>query len=92
LPKGLSKGRWRRYLIGNPLFLWRVVLELKIVHGLESRTVEEGLKQTREYMDRCGTDEGHLMVFDRDSEKAWEEKIFKREKTYQGMPIMVWGM
>ena len=92
MPKGLSKGLWRRYLIGNPLFLWRVVLELKIVHGSASRTVEEGLKQTWEYMDHCGADEGHLVVFDRDSEKAWEEKIFKREKTYQGMPIMVWGM
>lgn len=70
----------------------RAVLELKIVHGSLSRTIEEGLEQTWEYMDRCGTDEGHLVVFDRDSEKAWEEKIFKREKTYQGMPIMVWGM
>ena len=88
----LPKGRCRRYLIGNPLFLWRVVLELKIVHGLESCTVEEGLKQTWEYMDRCGADEGHLVVFDRDSEKVWEEKIFKRERTYQGMPIIVWGM
>ncbi len=70
----------------------RVVLELKTVHGSLSRTIEEGLEQTWEYMDRRGADEGHLVVFDRDSEKAWEEKIFKREKIYQGMPITVWGM
>jgi len=70
----------------------RVVLELKTVHGSLSRTIEEGLEQTWEYMDRRGADEGHLVVFDRDSEKAWEEKIFKREKTCQGMPITVWGM
>ncbi|MCP4539176.1 MAG: ATP-binding protein, partial [Chloroflexi bacterium] len=70
----------------------RIVIELKIVYGSLERTIKDGLAQTREYMDRCGADEGHLVVFDRDSKKAWENKIFRQEKTYQGTPITVWGM
>ncbi len=70
----------------------RVVIELKIVHSSLASTIEQGLEQTWEYMDRCGADEGHLVVFDRDSKKAWEKKIFRQEKTYQGTPIAVWGM
>jgi len=29
------------------------------------RTIAEGLTQTPGYMDRCGAEAGHLMVFDR---------------------------
>jgi hypothetical protein len=43
-------------------------------------------------MDRCGTDEGHLIIFDRAEGRRWEEKIFKREEMYQGQAISVWGM
>ena len=70
----------------------RVVIELKIVHRSLASTIEQGLEQTWEYMDRCGAGEGHLVVFDRDSKKAWGKKIFRQEKTYQGTPITVWGM
>ena len=40
----------------------KVVIELKILHGSLEQTVEEGLGQTWEYMDKCGTDEGHLII------------------------------
>ena len=70
----------------------RVVLELKIVHGSLSRTIEEGLEQTWEYMDRCDADAGYLVIFDRDCKKTWEQKIFNQEEIYQGTTITVWGM
>jgi len=70
----------------------RIVIELKIVYKSLNHTIEQGLEQTWEYTDRCDAGEGHLVIFDRDSEKAWEEKIFKREETYRGMTITVWGM
>lgn len=70
----------------------REVIELKILYGSLSRTIQDGLEQTCKYMDRCGADEGHLVIFDRDAEKSWESKIFRREETHRGTPIMVWGM
>jgi len=68
------------------------VIELKILYGSMDSTLKEGLEQTWEYMDRCGTEEGHLVIFDRDKDKAWEEKIFSREEIYQGKKIKIWGM
>ncbi len=72
----------------------KVVLELKLRHlhySLET-TIEKGLEQTWQYMDKCGTDEGYLLVFDRTSDTPWEEKIFKHEKTFKGTRIAVYGM
>ncbi|MEE8390551.1 MAG: ATP-binding protein [Anaerolineae bacterium] len=68
------------------------VIELKILYASLERTLKEGLAQTWEYMDRCGADEGYLVIFDREKDKPWEKKIFKREETYKGREIKVWGM
>lgn len=70
----------------------KVVIELKILHtGLE-QTIAAGGEQTAAYMDRCGTGEGHLVVFDRTPDKRWEEKLFQREIVVNEMGIQVWGM
>jgi len=70
----------------------KVVIELKILHTSLHNTIQEGLRQTIEYMDRCNASRGHLVIFDRGTDKTWEEKIFKRAEEYQGKQIMVWGM
>ncbi len=70
----------------------QVVIELKIVHRSVEQTITEGLEQTWAYMDRCNALVGHLVVFDRDKEKTWVEKIFSREEMYQDTTIKVWGM
>ena len=70
----------------------KFVIELKVLHKSLERTIAEGLEQTAAYMDRCGTDKGHLVVFDRGKEKAWEEKIFHREEKFHDKTIQVWGM
>ena len=71
----------------------RVVLELKIKRGNLEKLIEEGLKQTWEYMDTAGSiDEGHLIIFDRTQELSWEERIWHKPYEYNGHPIMVWGM
>lgn len=69
-----------------------IVLELKLRYGSLETTIEKGLKQTRKYMDKCGTDEGYLLIFDRSPNVSWDEKIFKREETYNGVKINVYGM
>jgi hypothetical protein len=81
------------------LILWnhaggvqKVVIELKLLHKTLEQTLTKGLEQTWEYMDRCGADEGHLVIFDRTVGKAWEEKLFQREETFRGKTVRVWGM
>ncbi|MCP3678593.1 MAG: hypothetical protein GY721_13725 [Deltaproteobacteria bacterium] len=69
-----------------------VVIELKIRRGDTDKTIANGLKQTWEYMDKCGTKRGHLVIFDKRKNMSWEEKIFRREEEYNGDKIMVWGM
>ncbi|MFO7874979.1 MAG: ATP-binding protein [Desulfovermiculus sp.] len=70
----------------------KAVIELKILYKSLEKTIQEGLHQTWEYMDRCGAEEGHLIVFDRRVNVSWEEKLFRRKEAYQGQKITVWGM
>ena len=76
----------------TPAHVQKVVVECKVVRGSLERTIAQGLDQTRAYMDRCGAEEGHLVVFDRTQGKSWEEKVFRREETAGGTPVTVWGM
>ena len=63
-----------------------------MLHKSLERTIDEGLTQTAAYMDRCGTQAGHLVVFDRSEAKPWDEKTFRREASRDGRTITVWGM
>ena len=94
----------REYALGSGrtdlLIVWpqgrrerRWVVECKVRRGELERTIAEGLEQTRAYMDRCGAEAGHLIVFDRSPERSWEEKIFRRvAPPATGAPVTVWGM
>jgi len=71
----------------------RIVLELKIKRGALQTVIDEGLRQTFDYMYTVGSvDEGHLIIFDRTNEKTWEERIWHKPCSFQGKDIMVWGM
>ena len=70
----------------------KVVIELKILHKAVEATFQLGLEQTAGYMDRCGAEEGHLIIFDRDKQKSWEEKVYQRVEEYGGKSVCVWGM
>ena len=70
----------------------KYVVECKLLHkGLE-RTVAQGVEQTAGYMDRCGAQEGHLVVFDRREGRSWDEKVFRTVRTAgSGAEVRVWG-
>ena len=70
----------------------RTVIECKLLHGSLARTIRQGVGQTLAYMDRCGADRGHLVVFDRTEGKSWDERVFRRKETAEGRTIEVWGM
>ena len=71
----------------------RVVLELKIKRGNIDALIDEGLRQTSDYMDIAGpVDEGHLIIFDRTGKLSWDDRIWHKPYPYQNRTIMVWGM
>ena len=93
---GLGRGRTDLLLVwpvgGDIGRTQKVVVECKILRrGLE-RTLVEGLVQTRAYMDRCASAEGHLVLFDRSKDRSWDDKVYRREETEGGAPVTVWGM
>ncbi len=69
----------------------RHVVECKILRGGLEATIREGVKQTLAYMDRCRGESGHLVVFDRDESKPWEERLYRREESLDGRAVTVWG-
>ena len=68
----------------HPGGVQKVVLELKILYGPLETALEKGLRQTWEYMDHCNTDEGHLVIFERDPGKSWENTGYFIEKMNTG--------
>jgi hypothetical protein len=87
----------REYALGRRrvdlLIEWqkqRIVIELKIYRN--EKTLQNGLKQTAGYMDLKNATDGHLIIFDRRKEKTWDEKVYKKEVTFDGKTISVWGM
>lgn len=69
----------------------RIVIELKLLHGALETVIANGLEQTADYAQRVGADEAHLFIFDRDSGRPWDERIWQRAENYQGREIAVWG-
>ena len=65
-----------------------------MLHKDAERTIANGLPQTRGYMDRCGAEAGHRIVFDRAPDRTWDERRFRREAPAgpRGAPITIWGM
>ena len=91
---GLGRGRT------DLLIIWpqgdqmrKVVVECKILHKSLEQTIAEGVEQTAEYMDRCGAEAGHLVIFDRRENRRWADKLFHCCRVADsGTTIEVWGM
>ena len=48
--------------------------------------------QVADYADGCGAEEVHLIVFNRDSQVSWEDKLFEQIQPHDGKEINIWGM
>ena len=101
---GLGRGRtdllvlWPRAVGGEDASgagaggTYKTVVECKILHKSLDSTIEQGLEQTAGYMDRSAAGSGHLVIFDRDPNRSWQDKIFHRTPAVSGAEIHVWGM
>lgn len=72
--------------------LQKVVIECKILRGSLKETVTKGLSQTRAYMDRAGSDEGHLVISDQTGGRTWDDRLFSRYEQEGGKRVTVWGL
>ena len=54
--------------------------------------VRDGLEQTADYMDRCGAESGHLVVFDGRECRSWEARLYRKDAVAAGRAITVWGV
>ncbi|MEM6318595.1 MAG: AAA-like domain-containing protein [Bacteroidota bacterium] len=85
---GFGRGRTDLFIeFFYPTGKQEIVLELKILYSNLEQTIEKGIQQTKQYMDKCGTQEGHLLIFDRRPSQTWDEKIWRKEVA----GITVWG-
>jgi hypothetical protein len=66
----------------------RVVVEAKVVRRSRESCIADGLAQTREYMDRCATADGHLVLFDARPGQTWDDRVFRDQRGN----ITIWGM
>jgi hypothetical protein len=79
-------------IIYNPDDLQRIVIELKLKHSNNLKTViEESLKQTAAYIDKTGAKEAYLIIFDQENDN-WDERIFIEKRSYKNLEITVFGM
>ena len=69
----------------------RHVVECKILRGGLESTIREGVGQTLDYVDKCGAESGHLVIFDRDESRPWEDRLYRREESLDGRTVTVWG-
>jgi hypothetical protein len=69
----------------------RIVVELKLLHGNLETVIAQGLEQTVDYAKRAGADEAHLFIFDRESGRPWDERIWRREEKAGEWAVTVWG-
>lgn len=71
--------------------LQRVVIELKIRRGALETVLAQGLEQTVGYARQVGAEEAHLVVFDRDPARGWDERIWHRSALHGGLSVGLWG-
>ena len=97
---GLGRGRtdllvlWPREA-GQPSDLWeRFVIECKVLRDTDRKslagTVEQGIEQTRAYMERCGADEGHLVLMDRRSEAPRQDDAGAAGNSQNRQGVAMW--
>jgi hypothetical protein len=60
----------------------RIVIEIKIRRGDLDAQIAEAKKQVSDYADKAKADEAHVIIFDRNRESKWEDKIWSRAETY----------
>ncbi|MEA1911667.1 MAG: PD-(D/E)XK nuclease domain-containing protein, partial [Spirochaetota bacterium] len=72
----------------------RIVIELKIYSKGSSlkRIKEKALVQTLEYAKKSDSTENHIIIFDRDDQTDWREKLYTEVLEFEGERFKIWGV
>ena len=85
---------WRRTTSEAAVRTRKYVIECKVRTAKvgQDRLIRTGLEQTATYMDACGAESGHLVIFDLREGQSWEDRVFRRDPEPGEPPITVWGL
>ncbi len=85
---------WRQAGKQGPVRIRKYVIECKVRTGKVGldRLVCEGREQTISYMDTCGAESGHLVIFDMRSGQSWEERLYREDPEPGECSVTVWGL
>ena len=65
-------------------------IELKLYKG--AKTIKDSIEQILDYMDKVGSKEGWVVIFDRTPKKSWSKKLYVKEvKPAAGKKITIFG-
>jgi hypothetical protein len=65
-------------------------IELKLYKG--TKTIKDSTEQILDYMDKVGSKEGWMVIFDRTPKKSWTKKLYLKEvKQSSGRKITIFG-
>ncbi|MEA1911802.1 MAG: AAA-like domain-containing protein [Spirochaetota bacterium] len=72
----------------------RIVIELKVYSkGVSLKALKEkALVQTLEYAKKLGSTENHIIIFDRDDQTDWREKLYTETCEFEGESFKIWGV
>ena len=64
----------------------------RILRGALDTTIDTGVQQVADYAHRCGSEEAHLIIFNRDPAVGWDKKIWHQTGCKAGdLAVEVWG-
>jgi hypothetical protein len=64
-------------------------IELKLYKGV--KTIKESTEQILKYMERVGSKEGWVVIFDRTPKKSWSKKLYMKEVKQASKKITIFG-
>ncbi|MDE0263227.1 MAG: AAA family ATPase [Bryobacterales bacterium] len=56
------------------------------------RLIRKGREQASAYMDRCGAESGHLVIFDLLADMSWDDRLYGTAPVPGESPITVWDV
>ena len=85
---------WCQAAGGGTVRIRKYVIECKVRTGKVGldRLIREGREQTAAYMDGCGAESGHLVIFDLRPGVSWEERLFRIDAEPGQGPVTIWGL
>jgi len=64
-------------------------IELKLYQG--TKTIKDSTVQILKYMERVGSKDGWVVIFDRTPKKSWSKKLYVKEVKQTGKKITIFG-